>query len=348
MNTEADGAEARSPLARLLRVLTLACCVVSSAIVLAAALLIYAIGEHWWPTSLLLFGPTWLLQLVLAGSAAAWLLFHRGIVLGVVLALSELVLLLPVQGYQPPWPAASASPSEPSVRLVTWNVGGRLNYANIVRLFSEYKADIVVLQECSGLPKDSLPTELAQLNTHECYGMCMLSKIPVTQVEDRDRKAVWDVGGSGAIVRYTFGGATGPFTLTNVHLETPREGFEDFIDHGLGRGIATLSAKNAQRYTEARLAFEWSEREPTLPRLVAGDFNTPPQSDMLRHTWQNFSNCFGVTGSGFGHTKVSRWLGVRIDHVLASHPWSCVNTELLTGFDSDHRPLLAVVALPEH
>lgn len=333
-----------SSLAKWLRISTSIGAALSCAVVAAAALSIYVFGERWWPTTIVLFGPLWLLHLPLVASAVGWLLFHRGVVLGVVLAVSELVLLLPVQGYQPPWPNADSSALGTPVRLVTWNIGGHLDYAEIARLFSEHHADIVVLQECGGLPKDSLPSALAQLNTHECPGMCLLSRLPVTDVEDRDRKEIWEAGGSGAIVRYTFTGADGPFTLTNVHLETPREGFEDLMAHGPG-GISTLSAKNAQRYTEARLAFEWSTREPNLPRLVAGDFNTPPQSDLLRDTWPNFANCFGLTGRGFGYTKTTRWLGVRIDHILAEPPWSCVDTELLTSLASDHRPLLAVVAL---
>jgi vancomycin resistance protein VanJ len=347
MTTKASSERPRTPLYKLLRVLTLGCCLAASALVGLAAVLIYVQGEQWWPTSLVLFGPTWLLHLVLAASGVAWSMFHRGIGLAVLLALSELVLLMPVLGYQPPWPNSASPPSGAPVRLVTWNIGGRLDYTEVKRLFGEHRADIVVFQECGGLTKDSMPPELATLSAHECSGMCMLSRFPVTKVEDRDRKDVWDVGGSGAIVRYTFAGPDGPFTLTNVHLETPREGFEDFIHHGLGPGIATLSAKNAQRYTEARLAHEWTEREPLLPRLVAGDFNTPPQSDLLRDNWLGFSNCFSVTEHGFGHTKETRWLGVRIDHVLASTQWSCVNTEMLSGFSSDHHPVLATVTLTQ-
>lgn len=331
---------------RTARVLTLTYALLASAAVAAAALLIFGVGEHWWPTTILLFGPMWLLQWVLAGAGLAWLVFHRGLWLAVLLALSEVVLLMPVLGYQPPWPSASAEPNALTVRLVTWNIGGRTpSQVELNRLFGEQGADVVILQECRGLPNEPTTPELATLHTHETLGMCMLSRLPVKRIEDRDRKDVWVAAGSGAIVRYTYDTPSGPFTLTNVHLETPREGFEAFIDAGLGEGIAMLSAKNTQRYVEARLASEWTSREPALPRLVAGDFNTPPQSDLLRETWHGFDNCFGVAGTGFGHTKETRWLGVRIDHVLASAEWQCQNATPLDGFASDHRPLLAVVTL---
>lgn len=330
--------------AKALQIATIVCGVSTCVLVFAFAAMIYVPGEHWWTTSFVLFGPSWLLQVALAGSAAAWLMFHRGVVLGVVLALAELVLLMPVQGYQPPWPGSSVPAGSTPLRLVTWNVQGKLTASDIERLFVEHHADIAVFQECNGLPENAVPSELT-LYTHECHGMCMLSRLPLSLVEERDRKDVWAVGGSGAIVRYTFLGVDGPFTLTNVHLETPREGFEELIGLSIRHGISTLSSKNAQRYTEARLAYDWTERGPALPRLVAGDFNTTPQSDLIRDTWGEYSNCFGTTGTGFGHTKVTRWLGVRIDHVLARAPFTCVNTQLLSGFDSDHRPLLAEVTM---
>lgn len=334
------------PLAKVLRTATWIHGAMASAMVGLAAFLIYVPGERWWPTSIVLFGPTWLLHLVVASAAASWLLFHRGVGLGVLLAISELVLLLPVLGYQPPWPnGATRDPLAP-VRVVTWNVGGQsLDPTALTRLFTTHGADIAVFQECRGIPKEALPSELSKFASHESVGLCMLSRLPVTLVEERPREDVWKAAGSGAIIRYTFDGKAGPFTLTNVHLETPREGFEAFIHDGIRAGITVLAAKNEQRYVEARLAHEWTSREPALPRLVAGDFNTPPQSDLLRNAWPGYRNCFGAVGQGFGHTKQTRWLGVRIDHVLASPEWECASSEVLSGFPSDHRPVLTQVGL---
>jgi vancomycin resistance protein VanJ len=209
-------------------------------------------------------------------------------------------------------------------------------------MMAQNRVDVLVLQECRSLPTQ---TELPGFHQHENLGMCLLSRFPVTEVADRDRKDVWEADGSGAIVRYTLDAGWGAFTLTNVHLETPREGFEAFFDADVGSGVATLTAKNAQRYAEAQLAFEWTHRGAPLPRLVAGDFNTPAQSDLLRETWSDYDDCFGVTGYGYGHTKETRLLGVRIDNILASQEWSCVATEVLDGFQSDHRPVVAEVQL---
>lgn len=321
------------------------CAALALAVAVVAGL-IYVPGERWWLTTLALFGPVWLLEVAWAIGLAAWLALHRGAVVGLGLLASQAVLLVPVMGYQLPLPGRSGAEGPGAVRIVTWNLGGRrLSHTEALRLFDTYHADVVVLQECGGLPSDPEVVELAALQRHESTGMCMLSRLPVTDIADRDRKDVWEASGSGAIVRYTFNPPWGAFTFTNVHLETPREGLEALLDDGIGQGVASLAAKNSQRYIEAALAFEWTERPPALPRLVAGDFNTTPQSDLLRNTWSNYTNCFSAAGSGFGYTKQTRLLAVRIDHVLASQEWTCVSSEPLEGFESDHRPLLTVTTL---
>lgn len=338
-----------STFTKVARALTAIYCAAVGMAILVAAGLIYVPGERWWLTTLMLFGPMWLLQIAWGAGLGAWLVLHRGIVVGVVLLATQAVLLVPVMGYQIPLPGRAQPEGPATVRVVTWNLGGRrLSHTDALRLFDTHRADVVVLQECGGVPGDPGVAELASLQRHESTGMCLLSRLPMTDVADRDRKDVWEASGSGAIVRYTFTPPWGSFTLTNVHLETPREGLEGVLYEGVGHGIEMLAAKNSQRYIEAALAFEWTERAPPLPRLVAGDFNTTPQSDLLRNTWSKYANCFSEVGSGFGYTKQTRLLAVRIDHVLASPEWSCVSSEPLEGFESDHQPLLTVATLLQH
>lgn len=313
-----------------------------AAAVLAIAALIHFTGERFWLTTLFLFGPTWLLQLPLGAVLVAWALFHRGVLLGGLLVASQLLLQLSVLNLNIPRRLTTPS-AGPAVRVVTWNLGGQeLGLGAAREFFERYATDVLVLQECAGLPEEA---KLPGLQRHVTHGMCLLSRLPLAAAEDRDRRDVWAASGSGAIVRYTFTPAWGTFTLTNVHLETVREGFEAFLDDGFAAGVATLSAKNRQRYSEAELARDWTHRGGTVPRLVAGDFNTTPQSDLLRTTWSDYANCFGVAGWGYGHTKTTRLLGVRIDHVLASSHWECSDSRTLPGFPSDHRPVFTEVHL---
>jgi vancomycin resistance protein VanJ len=227
----------------------------------------------------------------------------------------------------------------PRIRIVTWNVDGNaVSAEQLSGLLAEFRPEIVLLQECRA---QVMATAAAEWHRHEHSGMCLLSRLPVRSSADRDRRDVWKKAGSGAIVRYVIEAPFGLFEVTNVHLETPREGFEDFLGGALRTGIKTLTAKNEQRYEEAALAEAWTRAGSSPARIVAGDFNTPPQSDLLRNNWQGYTNCFGFAGFGFGHTKHTRTIGVRIDHVLASSAWRCRDAMVVTSAGgSDHSPVM--------
>lgn len=302
--------------------------------------LIYGPGERCWLTSLLLFGPTWVLAVPLFALGALWLVCHRGLWLLGVLVGAGLLLAGPVLGAAVPLARVVPQRSDgPRIRLVTWNVeGNAVSAEQLSRLLAEFRPDIVLLQECRA---QVMATAAAEWQRHEHGGMCLLSQFPVRAVADRDRRDVWKKAGSGAIVRYTIEAPFGVFEVTNVHLETPREGFEDFLGGALRTGIKTLTAKNEQRYEEAALAQAWVRAGSSSARIVAGDFNTPPQSDLLRNGWPGYTNCFESAGFGLGHTKHTRTIGVRIDHVLASSAWRCRDATVVTGAEgSDHSPVM--------
>jgi endonuclease/exonuclease/phosphatase (EEP) superfamily protein YafD len=82
------------------------------------------------------------------------------------------------------------------------------------------------------------------------------------------------------------------------------------------------------------------------PLLVVGDFNLPVESAIYREHWSDFENAFSRCGRGLGHTKVTRLFGVRIDHVLASPAWACVNARVVsTPYGGDHAPLIVDLQL---
>jgi vancomycin resistance protein VanJ len=324
--------------------LTLLFCVAFCSAVLIVAVLIYGPGEHLWFTTLILFGPAWLWLVGFGVAVLSWGAFHRGRRLGLLLLFCGFVLLFPVLYLSLPWRNLLPVDSKaPRLRVATWNMAGRqLEQDVFTQLVNEYQVDLVLMEECGGVVK---VTDLHDFQAYASNRMCAMSRFPIAEIAARDRMDVYKASGSGAIVRYTITPPWGQFAVTNVHLETPREGFEDFVGHAFLDGIATLTAKNKQRYVEAQLAFEWTQPAAALPRLIAGDFNTSPQSDLLRNTWKGYANCFGVAGLGFGHSKHTRLLGVRIDHILASEQWTCTSSQVLRGFHSDHDPVLAELAL---
>lgn len=302
--------------------------------------LIYGPGERWWFTSLLLFSPKWGFAVPLGLLFVACLAFHRGLWLFTALVGAGLLLFGPVLGATVPLARlAPHSGNAPKVRVISWNVeGDSVTIAQLSKLLNEFRPDIVLLQECDARV---LATVGVEWQTHESDKMCLLSRLPVRAIADRDRRDVWKKAGSGAIIRYTIEAPFGLFEVTNVHLETPRDGFEELLGGSLRSGIALLSNKNRQRYEEAALASTWANAGQNSARIVAGDFNTPPQSDILRNSWPGYTNCFDTAGFGFGHTKHTRKFGVRIDHVLASRDWRCASSTVVPNAGgSDHRPIV--------
>jgi len=93
---------------------------------LIAVALIYGAGERFWLTPILLFGPTWLLGVLVGGAACALLLFHLGRVLGLVLLVAGVVVAGAVLAFNIPLGfLGRVADSGPSTRIVTWNIDGR-------------------------------------------------------------------------------------------------------------------------------------------------------------------------------------------------------------------------------
>ena len=81
------------------------------------------------------------------------------------------------------------------------------------------------------------------------------------------------------------------------------------------------------------------------PTVIAGDFNTPVESAILKRYLGAFSNAFSEAGWGIGNTHFTRRTGVRIDHILASTHWVCRGCKVLSSVGADHRPVLAELEL---
>lgn len=315
-------------------------CGISYLVALAAlAGVVYWPSERLWPVTLFLFGPRWLFALPLALLVPLTTLVDRRLAAALVVA--GALVAEPVFGLSLPWRrlASGAEGAPPSIRVVTWNVGGGGVVAGALHdLMTVEAPDVVVLQESGREVLEATPGWYR----HAEGGMSVLSRFPITGVAARDRSDVWRAAGSGAIVRYTLDTPLGRVDLTSVHLETPREGLESILRFGPG-AASELEAKNAQRLVEARVAREWVDASASALRLVAGDFNTPVESYLFRDHWQGFCDCHSAAGWGFGFTKHTRRIGTRIDHVLAGAGIECVSARVASSRGGDHSPLVVEV-----
>lgn len=304
---------------------------------LTLAALVWWPSERLWPVTFFLFGPRWVFALPLVPLLPACAIADRR--LAASLAVAAALLAEPLFGLCVPWGRfLDRGGSEASVRVVTWNVGGGVAPGALDLMMALEAPDVVVVQESSPEAIEAPPG----WHRHAEGGMVLLSRFPIRDVAARDPRDMWALAGSGAVIRYGLETPLGRLDLTNVHLETPREGLEAILRFGPG-AASELVGKNGQREIEARLARRWVDESPSALRVVAGDFNTPVESHIFRDHWGGFRDCHSAAGWGFGFTKRTRRIGTRIDHVLAGPGLACVSARVGDPGGGDHAPVIVEI-----
>jgi vancomycin resistance protein VanJ len=316
--------------------------------IVAVALVMWGFGDRWWPATILLFMGRWVFLVPLAVLVPAALALRPRLMYP--LTLGALVALGPVMGGRVGWARLLAPSNGMPLRVVTFNVDGGRQFVTILpQLVLEWAPDVVLLQEC-GDELAAMTEHMEGWHWHHVRDLCLLTRLPIVAAEVMDRGALERVkqdplagiGGAGYVVRYTLRTPAGTINVTNLHLETPRKGFE-----GLMAGdVEQLRLNSTLRDLEATLARRWVDAGGSrAPTVVAGDFNTPVESGIFRDHWGDFANAFSRVGLGFGTTKYNGWIRIRIDHVLTSDAWRPVVVHVWPDVGSDHRALIADLVL---
>jgi endonuclease/exonuclease/phosphatase (EEP) superfamily protein YafD len=317
---------------------------------LAATLLIAAtmwvFGDRTIVGTVLLFMGRWvfLLPLALLVPVALWL---RPASLAVLLA-AALVVIGPIMGFRTGWRRLLPDPEGAPLRVVTFNAeGGRILAQILPSVLDRWQAQVAAFQECG--PELAAAARLVPgWHVFATRDLCLLSRYPILDSAVMDRSALDrvkqsrddEIGGAGYVVRFVLGAPTGPIRVANLHLETPRKGFEGLMKGDLPR----LRMNTEIRDIESHLARAWVD-SGTGPLLVLGDFNTPVESRIFGSHWGDLADAFSVAGSGFGMTKYNGWIRARIDHVLAGPEWHVDRARVGRDAFSDHRPLIVDLTL---
>ncbi|HJT76326.1 MAG TPA: endonuclease/exonuclease/phosphatase family protein [Gemmataceae bacterium] len=304
------------------------------AALLVAWALLFLVAEHWWLSALLLFGPRWVLAVPLAALLPAAAVCRRTMLAPLFLAAA--VLGGPILGFcvptarlfRPPRPLAR-------VRVLTCNTDGdNLHPRDLRLLLAETGPDVVALQEWQERFNTRVFAD-GRWYVHPGNGIALASRYPI-----RGAYSVTDAPGwRDVITRFDLKTPDGPLTFFAVHLATPRSGLEEVMHRGW-RGEAEQEANNAQRDQESAAAGHLVAQAGGA-FLVAGDFNMPCDSAIYRQYWGRFADAFSSAGVGLGHSKFTRWWGVRIDHILAGPGWRCRRCWVGPDVGSDHRPVIA-------
>lgn len=315
-------------------------------IVVGAAVLLWGFGDVWWPATILLFGPRWVLLVPLVPLLTWAVTRDRQWIAPLLLA--GWVGAGPLVGLRSGWRALLPAGEGPTLRVATLNARGGDELPHVDEMLGAWNADVVMFQECGGDLRRQVQA-LAEapgepLDVHTGTGLCLVTRLDLIEARQMNREVLAFAGGAGLVWSYALDWYGDTLQVTNLHLETQRAGLELFRRGRILEAVAPLREKSFLRSVELRHARRWVDSLPP-PRIVAGDFNTPPESRIYRSAWGDWTNAFDARGVGLGATRLNGWIQARIDHVLVDDRWRVVDVRVAEDVGSDHLPVVATVRL---
>jgi endonuclease/exonuclease/phosphatase (EEP) superfamily protein YafD len=236
-------------------------------------------------------------------------------------------LISGLSGFAPQAPEGA----ERFLRVTTFNISGwndrHLN--EVAQFLADKKADVAVLEEVRGQHANFIESLAAQYPYRVGdNGLVILSKHPIVADGriDRDDEPFW----MSLIIRWVRLDVDGKTVeLAGVHLARP------FYPELHQSDIETLTT-----FVQNRAS----------PLIVAGDFNAAPWTVNLK----TFTKETGLGRfNSYDPTWPMRWRStpllpvVPIDNVFASSHFAKISTTVGPRLDSDHRPVIADIALIE-
>ena len=250
--------------------------------------------------------------------------FRLAIVAGTLL-LTSVALALP---YELPPGAATA---EHRLRLLSFNIFfDNLRLPDVVAGVRATKADVVILLEVAPKNREGLrPLDQDYPYRIECWqkrrcDILVLSRVPLKDLEPS--VTIVNTPPAWAAAELELGGCR--FALVAAHLSLP------FPFHYPGEqgARATSLTQIVQQIKQ--------------PKILAGDFNAASWgaiiADIAEATQLKVLTGYGATWP----TPFPTYLGIPIDNILASREFTFLSRELEAIPGSDHRGVLADIALP--
>jgi vancomycin resistance protein VanJ len=293
-------------------------------------------GDRWWFATLILFGPRWfcVLPLAVLGPLAA---FMRRRML-VHLAATALLVFGPLMGFCLPWARLAAS-GRPAIRVLTCNVKGHCkDNAALDDLIRDAAPDIVALQGCWHQARVKWPEGWHIVQRDE---LLIASRYPLREVRSAQQ------GKRMNVLSCVVATPEQDIDLSTLHPQSPHRSFDKVLDR---RTIlrpsesGQLSQEIDDRWRDAEQTAQWLA-DGGESKIIAGDFNMPPESAIYRRFWAGYCNAFSEAGLGFGYSEWPRMrklrFGIRIDHVVSTSDWRPRRCWVGPDVGSDHLPLIA-------
>lgn len=285
-------------------------------------LLLSLLGRSIWLFELLThFRVHYVVVLALSGAAMFILREWRG---GLIALAAAVLVAIPLFDYLRPVQSSQPADGERVLRALSINAWFRNDdLTSLARYVETSGADVVVMQELS-IPRaqelaPSLPSfPYAHLESARATDTVVFSRWPITDATVSPLTA----DGTSAI-NLTVQWRDRPIHVMGVHLHWPLGPREAARRNGELAGIAALAQ---------------AQREPLV---VLGDFNVTPWSPHFAHMLASGGLKDCSLGQGLLPTWPSqaRFVGIRIDHCLASAHWRTVDAWTGPHVYSDHRPM---------
>lgn len=300
------------------------------------------LNEHWLAT-LWLFSPRWVavLPMVLLLPLTLW---FRPKTSWVYLA-HALLIFFPIMGYQLSRSQDAQIDDGECLVVLTCNLGGgTVDLDELADLIRRRNVELVCLQECIAKNSEALFSALNWNRRHK-GNIAIGSVHPLGEIGVHAEYPEAQFFAKATIGCDVLIPGEQIFRAVSIHLPTFRPALEELRRFQFDAGPGAM-ANMADKYRSiAKQAAESIEKLST-PVLIAGDFNVPTESIFYHDYWGTKLNAFSVAGTGLGHTKFTRWHGVRIDHILSDASWTPVHSKVCADVGSDHHPLIAVLLKP--
>jgi vancomycin resistance protein VanJ len=301
---------------------------------------LWTLADKWWPATVLLFSPRWVLALPLLLLLPLAVAAHRRSL--ITLGAAALLLIWPLLGLRIPLHRAATDGSTSFLRVLTCNVHRRqLNAAEFKTLLDDVRPDVVALQDWTSFHQSELfaPGMWYFQRNGELF---LASRYPILTaqpigLEEPPRPAF--NARLGAAAYYRLQTPLGLVGLINLHLASPHEAL-DALAHLEPASLDRLEYNTRCRALESQTVTRFVS-QLYEPVMIVGDFNTPSESAVYREFWNQFTDAFLNRGFGFGSTHVSTLSSVRIDHILVGAGWDTRECWIAHATGSPHRPLIA-------
>ena len=313
-------------------------------VVLVVWVLVKMVGESWWPSSALLFGPRWMFLFPIP-AVLLWISLRKRWMALVPLGLTLFLVAGPLMGLCVPVRSLFASiPRGEHVRVFSLNRGtGLLDSKRLIQLIDDERFDIVCIQEFR--PDPVLDAYFSTTGWHRDRDGSIWSRFPIIEdlgalsTETFEVHGAWPLRLNRVRIRLKNGRDV---VVANIHMPTMTYAFE----HLLKGDLPWFRYYVGWRSREMDRLIELLQHVGDSPLIVAGDFNMPPDSAFMLRLREHYTSGFEAVGWGYGYTRPSRLSWAGIDRILGSVDCRFVQSKVGPLVGSDHRPITAELIVP--